>query len=163
MSSYTRIRNFPFPNFSTNSIEWNPFWEVDILLAIQETDSLLFNPNVHYRAHKIQLLVSALIRTIQVYILNNLLFGDPVSSYLHLRLVSPSAIFHPAFPNKCSELITYSTCFKTVYINYWKHYKVMNNWSSEVITTYVKAFQWRLLKCFIMLHVLCWQYNLNPS
>jgi hypothetical protein len=65
-------------------MEQNPHWEADSRLGNKEVPHLLWNPKVHYRVHKSQLLESILSQMNPIHALT------PYSSEIRFNIILPS-------------------------------------------------------------------------
>ena len=101
----TRLALLQIPYTGTLTHQ-RPFWEADSLSASQELPRILWNPNVHYRAHQSPPLVVSWARSTQstpfcpIFKIISILSS-------HLRLGLPSSLFPSDFPTKtpCAPLL----------------------------------------------------------
>jgi hypothetical protein len=79
-------------------MELSPSWEAANYVVILEFPSVLWNPEVHYRVHKIPPLVLILTRSIQSIPPHPISLRPILIVSTHLRLGLPSGSFLLAFP-----------------------------------------------------------------
>jgi len=97
-------------NWLTHSMEHSPSWIANNHSASQEIPHLLWNPTVHYRAHKSPPLVSVLSQMHEFHILPPYFPKIHSNISSHLRLDLPSGLFPSRFPTKilCAYIMSHA-------------------------------------------------------